>query len=652
MVPTNRNSRGVRAVFLALTAGFGLLCGCGAPGPRALVKGERLIQEGRYSEAVEKLRAATELMPKDAVAWNFLGLAYHGNRQYDDALRAYRTALSLDHKLNAVRFNLGCLLLDQNQLAPAIEELTAFTIANSTAPDGWLKLGAARLRARHLDEAERCFNLALEQQPKNAEALNGLGLVAQQRRRTQDAALLFQKALAQDPDYGPALLNLAVLNQQSLNDKAKALQLYRQYLALKPRPADAAGVEQIVRALDPGSVPAVVAPTQVASVTPPAVRSNEPAPARSITPPVTAPETNAGVIASLRPVVRTNIAVAATPAVGSSTATVTPPATIVRAKPPVVTPVAKPPPPVATTVTPPPVKPVVATPVPALNTNPLPDLQVTQVAGDLVIRPAQEMTREPAPTLTPAAPGEPRVTTSGANYSNLALGSPTEAPAREKRSFLAKLNPFKSKPKPAKSASTPVAGTVTGMVYTARETGPARATPTPVRTFERYGFLSPAKPGTGNRVAADRSLQRGYAAHQAGKYSLAISEYQQAVKADPGCFEAYYNLGLAAQENRDFKRALQAYEYALAVQPDSADARYNFGLALKQGDYPMDAADQLSPLLKQTPNDVRVHLLLGNIYSQLLNQASFAREHYQRVLELEPRHPEAARIRYWLAANQ
>jgi tetratricopeptide (TPR) repeat protein len=286
-----------------------------------------------------------------------------------------------------------------------------------------------------------------------------------------------------------------------------------------------------------------------------------------------------------------------------------------------------------------------------LNTNPPPDLLVTQVAGDLVIRPAQEMAREPAPTVTPAVPDQPRIYSSRAGATNLPPESPAAAADREKKSFLAKLNPFKSTPKTAKSTPTPIGGTVTGMVYAARETEAARATPVPVRTFDRYAFLSPVKPGTGNRVAADRSLQRGYAAHQAGKYTLAITEYQQAVKADPGCFEAYYNIGLAAQENRDFKRALQAYEYALAVQPDSADARYNFGLALKQAEYPMDAADQLSTLLKQTPNDVRVHLLLGNIYSQLLNQPSFARDHYQRVLELEPRHSEAARIRYWLAAN-
>src|SRR5947209_19774730 len=76
-----------------------LWSGCAPPGPRALLKGERQIREGQFEEAVESLQAATRLLPRNAQAYNHLGLALHGSKQYVPALKAYVKALELDHKI-------------------------------------------------------------------------------------------------------------------------------------------------------------------------------------------------------------------------------------------------------------------------------------------------------------------------------------------------------------------------------------------------------------------------------------------------------------------------------------------------------------------------------------------------------------------------
>ena len=101
----------------------------------------------------------------------------------------------------------------------------------------------------------------------------------------------------------------------------------------------------------------------------------------------------------------------------------------------------------------------------------------------------------------------------------------------------------------------------------------------------------------------------------------------------------------------DWKQCLAPYEFALALQPDSRDARYNFALALKQASYFLDAAAELLKLLKDNPNEARAHLSLANLYAQQLHNSKLAREHYLKLLELEPRHPQAGEIRYWLATN-
>ena len=83
----------------------------------------------------------------------------------------------------------------------------------------------------------------------------------------------------------------------------------------------------------------------------------------------------------------------------------------------------------------------------------------------------------------------------------------------------------------------------------------------------------------------------------------------------------------------------------------AVDARYNFALVLKQANYLADAVNELERLLASYPNETRANLALGNLYAQQFHQPAKARQHYLKVLEVDPRHPQAGAIRYWLAAN-
>src|SRR5688572_3298798 len=86
-----------------------VLAGCGEPGPKALLNGERLIREQQFDKAIEQLRAATKHLPRNPQAWNHLGVAYHGAGQPEQALRHYRQAISIDMNLAPAKYNLGVL---------------------------------------------------------------------------------------------------------------------------------------------------------------------------------------------------------------------------------------------------------------------------------------------------------------------------------------------------------------------------------------------------------------------------------------------------------------------------------------------------------------------------------------------------------------
>src|SRR5579871_1818997 len=86
-----------------------VLTGCTPAGPSALLDGKRLIEQGKYEAAIERLKTATELMETNALAWNYLGLAYHHANHPDRAIEAYEKALKRNPDLLEVHYDLGCV---------------------------------------------------------------------------------------------------------------------------------------------------------------------------------------------------------------------------------------------------------------------------------------------------------------------------------------------------------------------------------------------------------------------------------------------------------------------------------------------------------------------------------------------------------------
>jgi tetratricopeptide (TPR) repeat protein len=130
-----------------------------------------------------------------------------------------------------------------------------------------------------------------------------------------------------------------------------------------------------------------------------------------------------------------------------------------------------------------------------------------------------------------------------------------------------------------------------------------------------------------------------------------VTLYERAVATDPSLPEAYQGLAAALLQRGDLARALAASESALAMDPRSTSARLNFALALERAGYPADAAAEAEQIIARDSGEVAAHLLLGNLYAQRLNSPARARQHYRRVIELNPGHPQSSAIRDWLASQ-
>ena len=564
-------------VFLMFTV---FIAGCGPPGPRALLKGKKLLDRGDYTGAVARLKTATSLMVTNAQAWNYLGVAYQHAGQPADAVQAYQRALMLNRDLVGAHYNLGCLWLEQNKPDAARTEFTAYTLRRGNSPEGWVKLGVAHLDLHDLVSAEKAFNTALSFDPHNAEALNGFGLIQMQRGHPHEAAQYFTVAVQAYPDYGPALLNLATTSQQYLRDNTVALKNYRAYLALSPHQANWDEVNAIANDLE-----------QQANATANPPRANHQA--SSATPGAGEPKTQLPPTAS-----RTQ--------------------TVARANP---------------------KAPYESMPVETVQVQPEPAIAGAQNSSiPAATKPSASVKSQPEQPggkpgvmhrINPlnwfhSTPEEPKVTL---------LPSPNS-------------NNHNVNPAPEPAASTPAA------------VAPAPAPPKPVHivrpappSFPRYSYLSPSKPKSGNRQTATRAFAQAQQFEQEERFLDALDSYREAAQLDPGWFEAQYNCSVMAYRLRNFSQSLGACEMALAIRPGSTDARYNFALALKAAGYVTDAMNELGKVLASNPNDARAHLTLGNIYARQLHDLARARAHYLKVLQLDPRNPQATDIRFWLSAN-
>jgi tetratricopeptide (TPR) repeat protein len=582
--------------------GMGLLlalfvAGCTPPGPRAVFKGKNLLNSGDYAGAIAQFRRATELLPANAAAWNYLGVAYQKARQPAEAVKAYQLALALNRDLVEAHWNLGTLYLEQNKNDLAQQEFTAYTLRRNNSPEGWLKLGAAQLRLGEIVPAERSFSTVRSLNPDNAEALNGLGLALLERKNPREAIQFFAAANHAHPDLAPPILNLAVTAQQYLHDNRLALQYYHAYLGLTPRPEKWEEVGEIVNALEQGMPVATATPPPALSATEVARSNAAPVPAQ--TPPSAPTPAPTAANDTHRP------AVAVTHPAPTSR-----PVLVVRSNP---APVAVHPQPVAAPA---------ATSAPPVRTVALQPAPPPATASAKAISPEHPLVEPPPPEAAPAA----------------------------KPGLWAKIKPahwFEPQPLDQKYENT--AGEEEADTHPASPA--ARPAKPAAPAFSRYGYLAPARPAAGNRRAASGAFNQARIDEQASRWMEAMQAYRTAAEYDPGWFEAQYNFAVLSYRLGNHRQALGAYEVALAIQPDSTDARYNFALALKAANCVPDAVNELKKLAASNPGEVRVHLALANLCTQKLHDTVQAREQYLKVLDLDPNNPQADDIRHWLSVN-
>ena len=101
------------------------------------------------------------------------------------------------------------------------------------------------------DRAQSLFAAALERNPNDAEALNGLAAIAHSRRDLNGARASYKRVLSINPSYVPALVGVADVDWES-GDRASAMKTYKEIVERFPEGSYPARVKQRVDAASGG----------------------------------------------------------------------------------------------------------------------------------------------------------------------------------------------------------------------------------------------------------------------------------------------------------------------------------------------------------------------------------------------------------------
>lgn len=158
-------------------------------------------QSGHYDVCIEDAKQALRIKPDNELAYNNIGAAYAGLKQWDQAIESERQALRIRPDFQRAKNNLALYLQAKSGALPQPS-------ANRT-PEDWLN---ASLVDEQSGQHQKCIEdaqRALKLRPDYAEAYNNMAAAYSSMRQWDQAISAAQTAIRLRPDFQLAKNNLA-----------------------------------------------------------------------------------------------------------------------------------------------------------------------------------------------------------------------------------------------------------------------------------------------------------------------------------------------------------------------------------------------------------------------------------------------------------
>lgn len=146
------------------------------------------------------IQRALELNPKDAGAWNNLGIVYRQSGMLEDAAATYMQALKVDPTYAEAFGNLGAVFIELGMLEEARQSLVRAIELKPDFVKAYLAMGRAYQAAGHWRMAVDCYRQAQVYSPGDGGAYRGLWRTLTEANELEQAEQVLREWLAVDPN--------------------------------------------------------------------------------------------------------------------------------------------------------------------------------------------------------------------------------------------------------------------------------------------------------------------------------------------------------------------------------------------------------------------------------------------------------------------
>jgi len=163
---------------------------------------------GRSEEELECLETISRHAPEEASLWIRAGDIELELGRFEEAVKRYDKALSIDSKLAATLVHRAIALAMLEKWKEADESAESATKLAPDEIEAWRVLADVNMRAGKYKSAMKALKRASEIDPTDASVENSMGMVAYKEGRLHDAAKHFEKAIVRKRNHTSALKNL------------------------------------------------------------------------------------------------------------------------------------------------------------------------------------------------------------------------------------------------------------------------------------------------------------------------------------------------------------------------------------------------------------------------------------------------------------
>ena len=228
-----------------------------------------LIQQGKFSEAIESISQALKIQTDHYGAYKLLGVAYRELKKFDAAIFCFEQAalinphdpeiflslgslygrkgwhsraedkflkaLKLNPNLSEARKNLALALFNQGKLKSALEEYHSLAISEPESPFWRVQLGEVYKASGNFEKAIAAFQKAREVGDQSTEVYKNLGDLFRLMGNYEKSESAYKKVLELEPENAEAYNNLGYLYAVQGRNLTEARKLLEKALSFEPQ---------------------------------------------------------------------------------------------------------------------------------------------------------------------------------------------------------------------------------------------------------------------------------------------------------------------------------------------------------------------------------------------------------------------------------